>query len=89
MARGKAARNEVPRSSHARWVPVEDRADPVALLEEQGASRVPELVPVGSEIVCCRAPTWSDRHGLPLKRMPDPLQVAANQDLAAHHIGIH
>ncbi len=46
MARGKAARNEVPRSSHGRWVPAEDRPDPVALLEEQAESRVPELVPI-------------------------------------------
>ena len=46
VARGKAARNDTPRSSHARWVPATNRADPVALLEEQGASRVPELVPL-------------------------------------------
>ena len=46
VARGKAARNEVPRSSHGGWEPAVNRPDPVALLEEQGASRVPELVPV-------------------------------------------
>ena len=46
VARGKAARNEVPRSSHGRWEPAADRPDPVALLEEQGATRVPELVPI-------------------------------------------
>ena len=46
VARGKAARNEVPRSSHGRWEPAVDRPDPVALLEEQGGSRVPELVPI-------------------------------------------
>jgi uncharacterized protein (DUF2252 family) len=45
-ARGKAARNEVPRSSHGRWVPADNRPDPIALLEEQAASRVPELVPI-------------------------------------------
>ena len=45
-ARGKAARNEVPRSSHATWEPSERRADPVALLTEQEATRVPELVPI-------------------------------------------
>jgi uncharacterized protein (DUF2252 family) len=44
--RGKAARAEVPRESHAEWKPPADRADPVALLESQGASRVPDLVPV-------------------------------------------
>jgi uncharacterized protein (DUF2252 family) len=45
-ARGKAARTKVPRSSHAGWDPPTDRREPVDLLEEQAASRVPELVPV-------------------------------------------
>jgi uncharacterized protein (DUF2252 family) len=45
-ARGKAARNDVPRSAHGGWRPAADRPDPVALLEEQAASRVPELVPI-------------------------------------------
>ena len=45
FARGKAARKAVPRSSHAEFTPAPDR-DPVALLESQAASRVPELVPI-------------------------------------------
>ncbi len=44
-ARGKAARAEVPRSSHAEWAPAA-REDPVAVLEAQAATRVPELVPI-------------------------------------------
>ena len=44
--RGKAARAEVPRESHAEWKPSADRPDPVALLVSQGAARVPDLVPV-------------------------------------------
>jgi uncharacterized protein (DUF2252 family) len=44
--RGKAARAEVPRESHAQWQPPADRPDPVDLLASQGASRVPDLVPV-------------------------------------------
>jgi uncharacterized protein (DUF2252 family) len=44
--RGKAARAEVPLESHAAFEPAPDRPDPIALLEEQGASRVPSLVPV-------------------------------------------
>src|SRR2546423_8193689 len=43
---GKAARGEVPRSVHAGWEPPPHRRDPVELLEEQAATRVPELVPV-------------------------------------------
>ena len=35
-----------PRSVHGDWLPASDRPDPVALLEEQGASRVQELVPI-------------------------------------------
>jgi uncharacterized protein (DUF2252 family) len=45
-ARGKAARAAVPRTSHAAFEPGPDRPDPIALLEEQAATRVPELVPV-------------------------------------------
>jgi uncharacterized protein (DUF2252 family) len=46
VARGKAARAEVPRSRHAEYDPASDRPDPVALLEAQAQSRVPELVPI-------------------------------------------
>src|SRR3954463_13687422 len=45
-ARGKAARVEVPRSSHAVYEPGPERPDPIALLERQARSRVPELVPI-------------------------------------------
>lgn len=45
-ARGKAARAEVPRSSHADWEPASNRRDPVELLEEQALTRAPELVPI-------------------------------------------
>ena len=45
-ARGRAARRDAPRSSHAGWRPAADRPDPVTLLEEQARSRVPELVPI-------------------------------------------
>ena len=45
-ASGKAAQTEVPRSSHAGFTPSAQRPDPVALLEEQATSRVPELVPI-------------------------------------------
>ncbi|HXJ64052.1 MAG TPA: DUF2252 domain-containing protein [Actinomycetota bacterium] len=46
VARGKAARNEVPRSGHGAWEPEASRPDPVTLLEEQAEARVPELVPI-------------------------------------------
>jgi uncharacterized protein (DUF2252 family) len=46
VARGRAARAEVPRSSHAEFVPAADRPDPVKLLEGDDASRVPELLPI-------------------------------------------
>ena len=45
-ARGRDARKEAPRSGHGRWEPEPDRPDPIALLEEQAQSRVPELVPI-------------------------------------------
>ncbi|MGZ6693850.1 MAG: DUF2252 family protein, partial [Solirubrobacteraceae bacterium] len=46
IARGKAARAEVPRASHAVFEPSPTRADPVELLERQAKTRVPELVPI-------------------------------------------
>src|SRR5215831_2619996 len=45
-AKGKAARTAAPRVSQAAFHPGQDRPDPVALLEEQAKTRVPELVPV-------------------------------------------
>ncbi|HWD73607.1 MAG TPA: DUF2252 domain-containing protein [Solirubrobacteraceae bacterium] len=45
-ARGKKARADVPRSSHATFDPPAGRPDPVALLEAQAQTRVPELVPI-------------------------------------------
>ena len=44
--RGKEARATAPRSAHGEWAPASDRFDVVELLEEQAASRVPELVPL-------------------------------------------
>jgi uncharacterized protein (DUF2252 family) len=45
-AHGKRSREQTPPSSHAGWTPAADRPDPVALLEEQNATREPDLVPV-------------------------------------------
>jgi uncharacterized protein (DUF2252 family) len=46
VARGKAARAEVPRSSHAIFEPPPKRVDPMEPLERQAETRVPELVPI-------------------------------------------
>ena len=43
---GRERRGLVPRSSHAQWAPPEDRPEPVAILEEQARTRVPDLVPI-------------------------------------------
>jgi uncharacterized protein (DUF2252 family) len=43
---GRAARAAVPRSSHAAYSPAANRPDPVALLEGQARTRIPELVPI-------------------------------------------
>jgi uncharacterized protein (DUF2252 family) len=43
---GKAAREQAPLDSHAEFRRPDDGPDPVALLEGQAVSRVPELVPV-------------------------------------------
>ena len=46
VARGKAARREVPRSVHAAWEPPPSRRSPVELFEAQARTRVPGLVPI-------------------------------------------
>jgi Uncharacterized protein conserved in bacteria (DUF2252) len=46
IARGKAARKEVPRAHHALFDPLPTRADPVELLQRQAKTRVPDLVPI-------------------------------------------
>jgi uncharacterized protein (DUF2252 family) len=43
---GRHAREHAPRSSHAVWEPPAGRPDPIALLEQQAATRIPELVPI-------------------------------------------
>ena len=45
-ARGLAARDRAPLSSHTPWAPAADRPDPVGLLQEQNLTREPDLVPV-------------------------------------------
>src|SRR3954464_1808751 len=46
MAEGRAERESVPLEAHAEWAASEGRPDPVRILEEQDATRVPELVPI-------------------------------------------
>jgi hypothetical protein len=43
---GKMLRAQVSRKSHAEWVPGPRRPDPVDLLEQSSAGRVPELIPI-------------------------------------------
>jgi uncharacterized protein (DUF2252 family) len=45
-ARGRAARSAVPRASHAGWEAPAKRTSPVAVLQAQAKTRVPELVPI-------------------------------------------
>jgi uncharacterized protein (DUF2252 family) len=46
MAAGKALRERVPRSSHAKWSPAPDRPDPIAVLKESNRGRLSELLPI-------------------------------------------
>ena len=46
QARGRAIRAKTPRSSHSFWTEAPDRPDPVALLEQQETTRLPDLVPI-------------------------------------------
>lgn len=44
--RGRAIRAKTPRSSHSFWTEAPDRPDPVALLEQQETTRLPDLIPI-------------------------------------------
>ena len=46
IATGKELRKKYPRILHGVYKPAADRADPVSILEEQGKTRLQELVPV-------------------------------------------
>jgi uncharacterized protein (DUF2252 family) len=46
IAAGKALRKKFPRAKLGDYKPAPDRADPVAVLEEQEKTRVPDLVPI-------------------------------------------
>ena len=46
VAKGKLLRKQTPRSSHAVWKPPLDRRDPIEILIESNADRVPHLVPI-------------------------------------------
>jgi uncharacterized protein (DUF2252 family) len=46
MAAGKALRERVPRSSHAKWSRPADRPDPIAVLKESNRGRLSELLPI-------------------------------------------
>ena len=52
LAAGKALREKVPRASHAHYESRADRPDPVAILEKQNATRVPEA---GAGALCAHA----------------------------------
>src|SRR5436305_5726554 len=46
MAEGRAEREAVPLEAHGEWAAADGRPDPIGILEEQNATRVPELVPI-------------------------------------------
>lgn len=72
--RGQGARTRTPPSSHSGWHPAADRPDPVTLLEEQNATREPDLVPVrhGRMMVGICGWTLARAHA----RSGDPVAIA-------------
>jgi uncharacterized protein (DUF2252 family) len=46
LTAGKALREGVPRTSHAKWVCPADRSDPIELLQNADRGRLPELLPI-------------------------------------------
>ena len=48
LAEGRAEREVVPLEAHGEWTAPSERPDAVAVLEEQNATRAPELLPVAT-----------------------------------------
>src|SRR5689334_5829053 len=46
VSRGRRSGAVLPSTAHGEWSPAADRPDPVAVLEQQAKTRVPELVPI-------------------------------------------
>jgi uncharacterized protein (DUF2252 family) len=46
LSAGRALRERVPRTSHAKWTPSPHRPEPVALLRESNRGRLSELLPI-------------------------------------------
>jgi uncharacterized protein (DUF2252 family) len=46
MGVGRALREKVPRTWHAKWKPAPNRPDPIELLKESDRGRLPELLPI-------------------------------------------
>jgi hypothetical protein len=99
VARGKAVRKEVPRSSHAGFAAPPDRADPLILLEAQGRTRVPELLPIrygrmtssafaffrGAALPMASDPAHTPRSGLAAQACGSPSFDEAVREFAAAH----
>ncbi len=68
VSRGKAARSEVPRASHAEFTAGPDRPDAVSQLESQAAVRVPELLPIRYGRMAVSAFTFFRGAALPMAR---------------------
>src|SRR6478609_5832861 len=66
VALGKAARAEVPRSSHAEFTTAPQRPDPVAVLESQAATRVSDLLPIRYGRMAVSAFTYYRGAALPM-----------------------
>ena len=49
MEIGKALRKKISRSEQGKYIHRPDRADPISILEAQGKTRFPDLVPIGTQ----------------------------------------
>src|SRR5215217_3115904 len=76
--RGRATRRLVPRTSHAAWTPVQDRPDPVDLLEAQAKDRLPDLLPI----------RYARMMASPFAFMRGSAIVMANDLASTPHVGI-
>ncbi len=89
FAAGASLRESVPVTSLGAWSPADDRPDPVALLEEQGKTRIASLVPVRYGRMAVSAFTFYRGAALPMAadlaagpRTPIVVQLCGDAHLA-------
>jgi hypothetical protein len=68
IASGKKLRDKFPRIKQGEYKPADNRIDPISILEEQGKTRIPDLVPSqvceNAYFTLCISSRWCSYYGV-------------------------